>query len=106
MTDTYIHICINVSIGIHTHMLGAKHRFVQSMDCPAQSMDPCFALSIHGLTHNCTIPGLRTDDQREGPLLATLPVRWSLTKQCGTGLRSEGWSMNSMPTLLKPEERT
>ena len=57
------------------YMLGAKHGFAQSVDCPAQSVDPCFALAIHGMTHDCAIPGLRTHDEREGPLLATLPAR-------------------------------
>ena len=56
-------------------MLGAKHGFAQSVDCPAQSVDPCFALAIHGMTHDCAIPGLRTHDEREGPLLATLPAQ-------------------------------
>ena len=27
-------------------MLGAKHGFVQSVDCPVQSVDPCFALAV------------------------------------------------------------
>ena len=56
-------------------MLGTKNGFAQSVDCPAQSVDPCFALAIHGMTHNCEISGLRTHDEREGPLLATLLVR-------------------------------
>ena len=56
-------------------MLGAKHGFAQSVDCPVQSVDPCFALAIHGMTHYCTIPGLHTHDEREGLLLATLPTR-------------------------------
>ena len=55
-------------------MLGAKHGLVQSVACPAQSMDPCFALAIHGLTHECTIPGLHMHDEREGLLLATWPA--------------------------------
>ena len=57
------------------YMLGTKHGFVQSVDCPAQSVDPYFALAIHRLTHDCTIPGLRTHGEREGLLLATLPAR-------------------------------
>ena len=60
---------------VHVHMLGAKHGFAQSVDCPAQSVDPCFALAIHGMTHDCAIPALRTHDEREGPLLATLPAQ-------------------------------
>ena len=64
------------SVRMHcVYMLGAKHGFAQSVDCPAQSVDPCFALAIHGMTHDCAIPGLRTHDKREGPLLATLPAR-------------------------------
>ena len=57
-------------------MLGAKHTwiFAQSVDCPAQSVDPCFALAIRELTHDCAIPGLRTHDEREGPLPATRPA--------------------------------
>ena len=61
-----------ISCTVYTCMLGAKHGFVQSVDCPAHSVDPCFALAIHRMTHDCTIPGLRTHDEREGPLLATL----------------------------------
>ena len=57
------------------YVLGAKHGFVQSVDCPVQNVDPCFALAIHGMTHDCAIPGLRTHDEREGLLLATLPAR-------------------------------
>ena len=57
------------------YMLGTKNGFAQSVDCPAQSVDPCFALAIHGMTHDCTILGLHTYDEREGPLLATLLVR-------------------------------
>ena len=55
-------------------MLGAKHRFVQSVDCPAQSVDPCFVLAIHGLIHKCTISGLCKHDERERPLLTTWPA--------------------------------
>ena len=29
------------------------------MDCAAQSMDPCFARAIHGLSSTCAIHGLR-----------------------------------------------
>ena len=53
------------------YMLGAKHGLARSVDCPAQSMYPCFELAIHGLT---TISRLRTHDEREGSLLATWPV--------------------------------
>ena len=60
---------------VYIYMLDAKHGFAQSVDCPAQSVDPCFALAIHGTTHDCAIPRLRTHDEREGPLLATLPAR-------------------------------
>ena len=35
--------------GINIYMLGAKRRFGQSTDCPAQSMDLRFAQPIHGL---------------------------------------------------------
>ena len=56
------------------YMLGAKNGFAQSVDCPAQSVDPCFALATHGMTHDCAIPGLHTHDERAGPLLATLLV--------------------------------
>ena len=31
------------------YMLGAKHGFVQSVDCAAQIVDPYFARAIHGL---------------------------------------------------------
>ena len=30
------------------YVLGAKHGFAQSMDCAAQSIDPCFTQTIHG----------------------------------------------------------
>ena len=44
---------------MYTHcMLGAKHGFAQSMDCAAQSMDPHFAQTIHGLRSACPILGL------------------------------------------------
>ena len=33
----------------YIYMLGAKHRFVQSVDCAAQIVDPYFARAIHGL---------------------------------------------------------
>ena len=39
-------------------MLGAKHGFAKSVDCSAQSVDPCFALAIHELTHDCGIAGM------------------------------------------------
>ena len=68
-------IRIYIYIYIYIYMLGTKNGFAQSVDCPAQSVDPCFALAIHGMTHNCAISGLRTHDEREGPLLATLLVR-------------------------------
>ena len=49
-------------------MLGAKHGFVQSMDCTAQIVDPYFARAIHGLhSHsvhihfNCSCLALRLD---------------------------------------------
>ena len=41
------------------YMLAAKHGF-------AQSVDLCFVLAIHELTHDYSIPGLRTHDEREG----------------------------------------
>ena len=44
------------------YMLGAKHGFARSVDCPAQSMDLRFVLAIHRLTHDCAILGLRTHD--------------------------------------------
>ena len=50
---TYLYSCT-------VYMLGTKHGFAQSVDCPAQSVDLCFALAIHGM---------------RGPLLATLPAR-------------------------------
>ena len=59
---------------MYMYMLGAKHGVARSVDCPAQSMYPCFALAIHGLTHNCAILRLHTHDEREGSLLATWPV--------------------------------
>ena len=40
-------------------MLCANHGSGQSMDCTAQSMDPCFARAIHGLPSTCAIHGLR-----------------------------------------------
>ena len=74
--QNYIIVVDESKIKVYTvYMLGAKHGFVQSVDCPVQSMDPCFALAIHGMTHDCAILGLRTHDEREGPLLATLPAR-------------------------------
>ena len=51
------------------------HGFAQSVDCPAQNVDPCFALVIRGLTNDCAIPGLHTHDGGRGrPLLATWPA--------------------------------
>ena len=41
------------------YMLCANHGSGQSMDCAAQSMDPCFARAIHGLPSTCAIHGLR-----------------------------------------------
>ena len=41
------------------YMLCANHGSGQSMDCAAQSMDPCFARAIHGLHSTCAIHGLR-----------------------------------------------
>ena len=55
-------------------MSGAKHGFAQSMDCPAQSVDLHFVSTIHGLSHDCAIPGLHMHDEREGLLLATWPA--------------------------------
>ena len=55
-------------------MSGAKYGFARSVDCPAQSKDPRFVLAIHRLTHNCTISGLHTHDEREGSLLTTWPA--------------------------------
>ena len=37
----------------------ANHGSGQSMDCAAQSMDPCFSRAIHGLPSTCAIHGLR-----------------------------------------------
>ena len=37
------------------YMLGAKHGFVQSMDCAAQRVDPRFAQMIHGSRFVCAI---------------------------------------------------
>ena len=53
--------------------------------------------AIHGMTHDCAIPGLRTHDGR------CLPVA-----TC-TGLRSEGWDRTNelhTHTARRPEERT
>ena len=84
------------------YMLGTKHGFVQSVDCPAQSVDPYFALAIHKLTYDCEILGLHTHDEREGPLLATLLVRWSLTSYVVLDCEAKDGieSTNSKPTLL------
>ena len=46
-----------------TYMLCANHGSGQSMDCAAQSMDPCFARAIHGLPSSCAIHGLRNQAQ-------------------------------------------
>ena len=43
---------------IYMYMLAAKHGFAQFMDCTAQSMDPHFAQTIHGLHSVCAILGL------------------------------------------------
>ena len=40
------------------------------MDCAAQSMDPCFALAIHGLHTTCAIHGLR--NHRDTPRVKRL----------------------------------
>ena len=75
--------CRGTCILLHVHtctctctvyMLGAKHGFAQSVDCPAQSVDLHFPLAIPGLTHDHAIPGLCTHDEREGQLLATWPA--------------------------------
>ena len=67
---THIHVHVHVHVHKCMYMLGAKHGFAQSVDCPVQSVDPCFALAINRLTHNYVIPGLHMHDEREGPLLA------------------------------------
>ena len=48
-------------------MLCANHgsvTFKQSVDCAAQSMDPRFAQTIHGLYNSCAIQGLRNSHVR------------------------------------------
>ena len=67
---THIHVHVHVHVHKCMYMLGAKHGFAQSVDCPVQSVDPCFALAINRLTHNYVILGLHMHDEREGPLLA------------------------------------
>ena len=67
---THIHVHVHVHVHKCMYMLDAKHGFAQSVDCPVQSVDPCFALAINGLSHNYVILGLHMHDEREGPLLA------------------------------------
>ena len=91
-------------------MLGTKHRFVQSADCPAQSVDPHFALAIRGLTHKCAISGLRKHDEREGPLLTTWPALrewWNLTSNTVLDCEAKDGveSTNSKPTLLEDQRK-
>ena len=40
--------CKYIPKAYQVYMLGAKHGSGQSVDCTAQSMDPCFAWTIHG----------------------------------------------------------
>ena len=80
--DNQVEYVLLLSDSLHRHTvvtlmggsLAQSMDFAQSMDCPAQSVDLCFALAIHGLTHGCAISGLRMHDEREGPLLATWPA--------------------------------
>ena len=69
--------CLYMYVYMCVHYAGLIHACQRSMRyiCWAQSVDPCFALAIHRMTHDCAIPGLRMHDEREGPLLATLPAR-------------------------------
>ena len=84
-------------------MLGAKHGFAQSVDCPAQSVDLCFALAIHGMTHDCAIPGLRTHDEREGPFCR----RGSVTNNVVLDFEAKDGteSTNSKPTLQEDQRK-
>ena len=54
----YMYMYMYMYIHVHMHcMLGTKHGFVQTRNCPAQSVDLRFVLAMHGLMHNCTILG-------------------------------------------------
>ena len=66
-------------------MLGAKHGFVQSMDCPVQSMDLRFVPAIHGLIHDSAILGLHMHDA-----IACYLLGQHNNRVCATRLWSKG----------------
>ena len=85
--------------------------WAQSMDLRnpriAESVDSHFVLPIHGLTHDCAIPGLHTHDEREGPLLAGAIKQWSLTSYVVLDCKAKDGieSTNSKPTLLEDQRK-
>ena len=58
------------------------------------------------MTHDCAIPRLHMHDEREGPLLATLPAR-SVTSNAVLDFEAKDGveSRNSKPTLLEDQRK-
>ena len=82
-------------------MLGAKHGFAQSVDCPAQSVDSCFALAIHGMTRDCA--RMTRGRGRCLPLCQRGSVTSNVVLDCEAKDGTE--STNSKPTLLEDQRK-
>ena len=84
------------------YMLGTKHGFAQSVDCPVQSVDPCFAIVGHP-----------RDDPRLCNRARMMRGRGRCLPLCQRGsnvvldfeAKDGTKSMNSKPTLLEDQRK-